>query len=1584
MNIKQLKIFLIVVIALFALKTKSQNTVIHDVPWYSDTVGMWGPSSTVWSINRVDTLVDFTVGPYADQYSYVYQIPWPIDDSVGVIFDYGAYASMQLIFEMTGWSGGAAKVNYPTKIKMDFPPNGSFSNGSWETIPSEYREQDTIVHPTDYDNWDIYADWPDAGKIELYLNMDMQAHADLIYSDPTDPFNISWDTMHVFDPIDIQLDTFDIFLVDLINGEYVIPWVAYHTDPYTGSTIIDSVYFLTDATGWPLEFPTIFYDLIGISGSISIPNIQNYTKWIENEQRLYTWGNSEYLHINLDIIKFIEVTCHYLSYIPSMQGLEAVSQAMQYEEGDTSIYIFTDPISGDDFTADLSWDLIDAELLFTNTMNQTLSFEDNQEYTWFGIPILPNHYPNVWNIFEFPINVDYNVLDTLGVVIESGTTDSIKFCADYDLQLRLPCYDYDTLPVTITHTIDPWLTNMVRDSVDVDFYIKVLDISYSIGTQSNPIYSGSFLLYEDTINLGSFAGPPLFGPPIFMPWFIDGFFIDTTFVPDVAIVPTNNPLHDTIIFDNILCYGTSTGSITATALGGTPPYTYEWTDEVGIVISNNSTISNVSVGNYFVLITDANNCQVLDSATLINTNTQIVITQNITNVLCFGDNTGTANLTVIGGTSPYQYTWSPNVGNTQNVSNLVAGTYIVSVTDNVGCIETDTIEIINLNTPIIITTQNIVDATCFNGNDGSVDIDVSGGMPSYYYNWSNGANTQDISNLYSNNYILTVTDNNNCTETHEITVNQPLQLFINATASPENVCPTFSSTLTVSGALTYEWYPSTGLSSTTGSTVTATPTATTTYTVIGTDATGCTATTQITVTVYISPTISITGNTNICSGQTTTLTGNGGVSYIWNTTETTDNIDVSPTTNTTYFVTGTDANACTNTDEHTVNVTQMPNANAGLDDEVCVLNYNLNATPSVGNGYWSVISGGNVNFSPSINNPDATITVDYTNYYSLVWLEDNGNGCIDSDTVNILLTQIPTSNFTISNIPCFGNTATINYTGTGNPGCTYIWNWGNANVTTGIGMGPHYANWNTDGIQTIGLIVSLNNCAYTETFVNVLNPTALTSAITHTDILCFGGSNGNAAVEGLGGTPPYSFEWNTSSVNPSISNLYAGLYTVTITDANACTIVDSTEVIEPNEFIISVTENQNICFGQTAQINISGTGGTEPYTYYWNGVPTNSNITVNTTITNTYLATAVDANACASNLAYTTINVSTDITMSLLQNTKEICYGDSVLVTPTTTGGVEPFIFTNNNGDTIHNPIYIYPEQTNWYNISVIDACGNTYSSSVFVTVKPLPTINVSANINSGCVPLTVNFNNNNAEVGQTHIWNFGDNTPLSAEKNPLHTYTKPGYYNIELITTSVNGCTNSNIYSNFISVWEQPVANFTYTPLVPTYIDPTVNFTNTSTNGIPYNWDFGDGKNSNLLDPIHTYQSSGIYNVELIAISTKGCKDTITYIVEIKEGYTFYAPTAFSPDNDAKNDSFFVLGDGIIDDDFLLIIYDRWGEIIWQTNKFDETGKQSEKWNGTVNNNKIVQTGVYKWLAKFKDYNGAEHEESGNITVIK
>lgn len=1074
---RYIRIFVLLFLLCPCIKAFSQNTVIHDIPWHSDTVGMWGSGSTVWSINQIDTLVDFTIGPYNGHYSYVYNLPWPLSDSVGVIFDYGAYLYFEMVFEMVGWTSGSVHVNYPTKITMNFPPAGSFTNGAWLSIPSNYREHDTIVYPTDPDNWDISAAWPQAGKIQLFINMNLQAHADIVYSNPLDPFNITWDTIHIFPPMNVNLDTFNIFLVDLVHNQYVIPWVAYHTDPITGATIIDSIYFLHDSIGWPMQFPPIFYSLIGISGWITIPNIQNYTKWITDEQRLFTHGSSKFLYINLDIVKFIQQLCSYMSNIPGLEELAVVSQVIGYLRGDTSIYLFTDPISGEDFDITLQWDLLDLNLLFTNTLHQTLAFEEAREYTLFGVPVPPLHYPNVWNTFKFPVALDYQVLDTNSNVVETGTSDSIKWRSEGTLKIKYPCYYLDSLPVNISHSIDPWLTNTVVDSVNTQFYIRVLYINFSIGEISNPIYQFTYTLYQDTINLGTFA-IPLFAPPIFMPWLITGFFIDTTFVPDKYLVPNNNPLHDSLTYNNILCYGASTGSISANASGGAPPYTYLWTSGTD-TIGTTATISNLPAGSYYITLSDANGCSVMDSVTLININPQINITYTTVNVLCYGNNTGSATLTVTGGTPGYQYAWLPNVGTTAHITNLFAGTYYVTVTDNVGCTDQDTIIITQPDSAIIITVESITNVTCFNGSNGAIDISVAGGVRPYTYHWSNGSTQQDLNNIPAGVYIVTVTDAHACKLSDTITVTQPAQVISYA----HNYKMCLGQTITIGVDSTTGGTPPYTYSWNTGDStviISVSPTTTTTYTVHAIDVNGCLG---IPINILVQVTKPLTmhlslAKDSICFGDSTLLyaniTGGGGPPYVIflsNGQSGPPPLYVAPTTTTTYVVTVWDTcHFASLQDSIKVTVLPLPIVSFAANPESGCQPLTVQFT-DLANQFDCQYSWNFGDGTSGITTHDPLYTYYQHGTYSVTLQVTSQYGCINTLTMNNMITvwpkptaifiMNPTSTSMLDPLVFFGNESTTTYES--------FWNFGDgstSNVTNPVHDFPRADTFNIMLIAT--------------------------------------------------------------------------------------------------------------------------------------------------------------------------------------------------------------------------------------------------------------------------------------------------------------------------------------------------------------------------------------------------------------------------------------------------------------------------------------------------------------------------------------
>ena len=224
---------------------------------------------------------------------------------------------------------------------------------------------------------------------------------------------------------------------------------------------------------------------------------------------------------------------------------------------------------------------------------------------------------------------------------------------------------------------------------------------------------------------------------------------------------------------NILCFGQSTGAVSVSVSGGTPGYTYNWNNG-----NNTDTQNNVAAGNYTVSVTDANNC--LSTLQLSVTQPAAGISFNpvSTNILCFGAGNGTVALNATGGSGILTYNWS-NGSTDPSLGLLQAGTYSCTVTDANGCVATSSSFVITEPTALN-TTSTVTDATTFGGTDGSVNITVSGGTGSYSYNWSNGANTEDLNNLPAGEYTVTITDGNNCTFIQTETVDQPSSIFISA------------------------------------------------------------------------------------------------------------------------------------------------------------------------------------------------------------------------------------------------------------------------------------------------------------------------------------------------------------------------------------------------------------------------------------------------------------------------------------------------------------------------------------------------------------------------------------------------------------------------------------------------------------------------------------------------------------------------------------------------------------------------------------------------------------------------------------
>ncbi len=613
-------------------------------------------------------------------------------------------------------------------------------------------------------------------------------------------------------------------------------------------------------------------------------------------------------------------------------------------------------------------------------------------------------------------------------------------------------------------------------------------------------------------------------------------------------------------------------------------------------------------------------------------------------------------------------------------------------------------------------------------------------------------------------------------------------------------------------------------------------------------------------------------------------------------------------------------------------------------------------------------------------------------------------GCTYDTTINVIVRSAtdpececytPPFTIDITPPPCADSAAVISYNGGSDPVdpsiSTFTWDFGSGTVVGGntSGPGPIYVKFPPGSTNTISLQVQESYCEPYDTTATVTTPPTLLSSTSSEDATCYGYADGMVAVQAMGGTPPYTYAWNNGATADSLSGVPAGLYNVTVTDANGCISTNAVIVHQPDSLQITVQNYFEVCNGQELTIPTSTTGGTAPYTYSWNGQDLGATLTTNPTESIDYNIVVTDANGCTDN-ATTHVEVSPPLRMELYVNRDSICPGDEVVISAAFfDGGGGPYYIYMDDGQVITLPVKMRFDESTQIIIHAKDVCGSEAVDTVDIGVYPMPFVTFIADTIEGCQPFTVTFNIV-AGADETHdyIWNFGDNDDinLSLSANPEHTYLDYGLYDVTLMYTTNKGCKDTVTIEDMILVHKKPVARFTVRPEYATILDPVINFINQSSNDVVLNmWDFGDGDSSLQVNPQHMYERiPDDYTVSLFVETMYGCKDTTTQIVTINDVSVLYAPTAFTPDNDGFNELFYVTGHGITSKDFKLSIYDRWGEKIWETDKYDPENPARYGWDGSVKGGRKAEPGVYVWHCEYTDIFGNFKEETGAVTLIR
>lgn len=892
--------------------------------------------------------------------------------------------------------------------------------------------------------------------------------------------------------------------------------------------------------------------------------------------------------------------------------------------------------------------------------------------------------------------------------------------------------------------------------------------------------------------------------------------------------------------------------------------------------------------------------------------------------------------------------WNFGNGNTSTSASPPAqnyttpGTYLISLTStsSTGCTDVSSASVVVTDGPTVAVPANITQ--CAGTTIAAVNFTSTPAGATFAWTNSNSAiglaasGNGNIPSFTATNTTgspitatITVTPTlNGCSgtpQTYTITINPTPTVTVN---SP-TICPGVTANLIANGATTYTW--SAGATATGVNTADASPVSTTNYTVTGTT-NGCSGTATATVTVAASITVTV-NSPNICAGATATLTAAGANTYLWDDGSTTNPRLVSPATTTTYDVTGS-SGGCSGTATATVTVNPQPTVT-------------VNSPTICAGGSATLTANGAANYVWDDGSTNSTLTVSpaTTTTYTV-----SGSTGSCSATATATVTVSSSLNVTVNSPTiCEGQSATLTAAGA----TTYLWSDGSTDNPL-IVTPASSISYTVTGTSL--------SCSGTANADIIVNPVPVVTV--NSPSVCAGTA---ATLTAAGAT---TYLWNTgSTVNPlSVSPPTTTSYTVTGTEQGCSATATSTVTVNPAP---TVTVNSpTICAGDAATLTASGAT-----TYLWSTGEVTDNISVSPASTTTYTVAGTDFGCTTTVTSTVTVN---QVIVSILPTAATLCEGESVVLTASgaTTYSWSP---ATDLSSVSGSNVTATPTVTTTYTVT---GTGNgcTDDETITITVNPNPVVNFSALPISGCLPLTVQFNDlSTIASGNITSWLWqADNNTFADQSNPVYTFNSAGNYDITLTVTSNQNCTSTLTIVDLITVSPIPVANFSANPVWTQIISPEVTFTDLSSgNPVQWTWDFGTGANSNIQNPVYSFSDTGTYSVMLTITNQFGCADSIEFTVVIAPFFTLYVPSAFTPDGDGLNDVFLPKGEALRD--YQLRIFNRWGEQVF------ESFEPAVGWNGkSRKTGKDMITDVYVYRISVRDEHNRPQDFKGIVTLVR
>lgn len=816
----------------------------------------------------------------------------------------------------------------------------------------------------------------------------------------------------------------------------------------------------------------------------------------------------------------------------------------------------------------------------------------------------------------------------------------------------------------------------------------------------------------------------------------NGCMSDTLFAPGAITInscPSACDLYATLTATSVSCNGGNNGTVTVTPNSGTGPYNILWSTN-----STNPTVTGLTAGNYMVTVTDATGCSVVGDVSVGEPDV-LALTTNTTDETC-ANNDGSANVAVTGGVAPYSFAWNTSPQITADTAyNLTGGVYSVTVTDANGCTAVASATVTDACTGCAMSLSSATVSPLCNGDaNGEITITPALGTYPYAYDWTSATPSTDSigTSLMAGVYQITVTDALNCVDSITVVLTQPDLLEVFLAATPET-CTNNDGTATLSatggvGPYFFAWN-TTPIQTTNQITGLAAGT----YQGGVIDLNGCIAVDSIMVTdaCPCGDTLTLSSTPTTCVGgdgsATVMVQGAGSFSYQWSTAANDTLSTVTGLDFGIYTVTVTSSTGCVSVGTVTVD----DGCNCGMvlttssTGESCLIAGSGTATVEV-----SGIAQAPYSFLWNTSPAQTTKTVIGLSQGTYTVTVTDATGC--SQTAMVDVEGKIMANVSVINASCGQNNGKVTAVVTGGDGdYTYLWNLGGSAGTTqtitGLAAGS-YPLYVTDG----------NGCTASATAVVVQNGTFNVTTAGVDNFCSTAGASVNAVAVG-GGTPPFSFQWNTPNANTTqtVNNLATGFYNVTVTDVNGCAANNSVTVTSLNAGPTLAVSSTNVsCFGDSdGAVDLSINANTAVAISWSNGI--NSEDLANLTAGD-YTVVVVDANGC---IASTTVAVSQPSPIVITGISTPTILNDGT-ASATVSGGTPPYTYAWNNG-------------------------GTTQTIT---------------NLISGTYTLTVTDNNNCTSTGAIVVQQFTGTLDLK-ELTLFNLYPNPtsGYFNVELEFTA-------------------------------------------------------------------------------------------------------------------------------------------------------------------------------------------------------